>query len=225
MTISNATLEILRNFGTINPNLVVDGGTGLKTMAEAKNILASATITEEFPVAFGVYDLNQFLAVHQLIPDVDLDFGDANVSMKNTETKSSVRYGYADKSILTFPTKDVTMPPVDAEVEITNDMIDQIRKAAGVLGHQTLSIQALAGELSLNVVDAQSSSGNEFTLVVGEVDEALEFEFDFVIPSLKLIPGDYKVSLSSKFISLWEHKTREVKYWIALEKTSTYKKA
>ena len=79
MKISKDTLEILRNFGTINPNLVVDGGTGLKTMAEAKNILASATITEEFPVAFGVYDLNQFLAVHQLIPDVDLDFGDAEI--------------------------------------------------------------------------------------------------------------------------------------------------
>jgi len=225
MKINRDTLEILRNFGTINPNLVVDEGMELKTMAEAKNILASAKITEEFPVPFGVYDLNQFLAVHQLIPDVDLVFGEANVSMKNTETKSSVRYGYADRSILTFPTKDVTMPPADAVVDITGDMLDQIRKAAGVLGHQTLSIEAMAGELTLNVVDAQSSSGNEFTLVVGEIDEGVEFEFDFMIPSLKLIPGDYKVSLSSKFISLWEHKTRDIKYWIALEKTSTYKKA
>ena len=58
MNLSNDTVNVLKNFATINPNLVFQPGQKLKTISESKTILASATIVEDFPQEFGVYDLN-----------------------------------------------------------------------------------------------------------------------------------------------------------------------
>ena len=63
MNLSNDTLNVLKNFATINPNLVFKPGQKLKTISESKTILASAEIVEDFPTEFGVYDLNEFLSV------------------------------------------------------------------------------------------------------------------------------------------------------------------
>ena len=49
MELSTRTVEILRNFSTINQNIVVNGGNVIKTMSIAKNIVSQAEIEESFP--------------------------------------------------------------------------------------------------------------------------------------------------------------------------------
>lgn len=63
MQVSNETIEVLKNFAGINPNIVISPGQKLKTISEAKNIMAEADITEDFPLEFGIYDLHEFLSV------------------------------------------------------------------------------------------------------------------------------------------------------------------
>jgi len=75
MKISKETLEVLKNFSAINPNLVISEGNKLSTIAEAKNIMASTEVSETFPKEVGIYDLNEFLSAHSLIEDADLEFG------------------------------------------------------------------------------------------------------------------------------------------------------
>ena len=58
MKLSNDTLSVLKNFGSINQGLLFKQGKTLKTVSSLKNILAEATINEEIPTEFGVYDLN-----------------------------------------------------------------------------------------------------------------------------------------------------------------------
>ena len=58
VSISNDTLSVLRNFSSINPNVVLKPGQEVKTISEAKNILAVADIAEDFPTEMGIYDLN-----------------------------------------------------------------------------------------------------------------------------------------------------------------------
>ena len=48
------------------------------------------------------------------------------------------------------------------------------------------------------------------------------FNFIIDISNLKILPGDYDVEISSKLITQFSHKELSVKYWIALEKSSTY---
>ena len=223
MKISKETLEVLKNFSAINPNLVVNEGNKLSTIAEAKNIIATTPVTETFPKGFGIYDLNEFLSAHSLIEDADLEFGDDSVVMKSPT--SSITYRYADKSILTAPEKGVNMPESEVNITITEDLISQVRKAGGALGHPVVSITATEGDdnVYFEVKDPNNSSANTFQIKTNDYIGNAVFDFQFLITNLKLIPGDYKVSVSSKLISHWECiNNNSVEYWIALEKNSTF---
>ena len=223
MKISKETLEVLKNFSAINPNLVINEGNKLSTIAEAKNIMATTTVAETFPKEVGIYDLNEFLSAHSLIEDADLEFGDDSLTMKSAT--SSITDRYADKSILTSPEKGVNMPDAEVNITLTADIISQIRKAGGALGHPVVSITAFNGDdnVYLQVKDPENSSSNTFQIETGDYSGNAVFDFQFLIANLKLIPGDYKVSVSSKLISHWECiNNNPVEYWIALEKNSTF---
>ena len=66
MILSNETQDVLKNFSTINQNLVIKAGSNITTMSAMKNIVAKATVIEDFPKDFAIYDLNEFLAAVSL---------------------------------------------------------------------------------------------------------------------------------------------------------------
>ena len=222
MKISKETLDVLKNFSAINPNLVIEQGNKLSTIAEAKNIMASCEVAETFDKDIGIYDLNEFLSALSLIEDPEFVFGDQSVSIKSDLT--SLTYRYADRSILTSPEKGVNMPEADVNVQLSAEVINHIRRAGAALNHPIVSITTNANDtkLYLQVKDPSSSSSNIFQHEIGsDYDANAAFDFQFLISNLKLISGDYEVSVSSKLISHWKCiNNSSVEYWIALEKTS-----
>jgi hypothetical protein len=213
-------LAILKNFASINPNLEVKVGNRLATIAEAKNIYAVATLDEPFTKAFGIYDLNEFNAMINLIGDPELTFEDTCVKLKGEQTSGSFRY--SDPSILTTPQKDITMPPTDIKVSVTWQELCQIRKGASVLGHNIVSIESDNGKLSMKVIDPNNPTANTFVMDLDGDSHGSTFACQFMIENLKVLEGDYDVEISSKFISHWTHTTQAIEYFIALEKTSTF---
>ncbi len=222
MKISKETLDVLKNFSAINPNLVIEQGNKLSTIAEAKNIMASCEVAETFDKDIGIYDLNEFLSALSLIEDPEFVFGDQSVSIKSDLT--SLTYRYADRSILTSPEKGVNMPEADVNVQLSAEVINHIRRAGAALNHPIVSITTNANDskLYLQVKDPSSSSSNIFQHeIASDYDADAAFDFQFLISNLKLISGDYEVSVSSKLISHWKCiNNSSVEYWIALEKTS-----
>ena len=61
MKLSDKTIKLLKNFSSINQSILFKEGSKLRTISVMKNILAEATVDEEFPKDFGIYDLVQFL--------------------------------------------------------------------------------------------------------------------------------------------------------------------
>jgi hypothetical protein len=224
MKISKETIDVLKNFASIQPNLVLCEGDTIQTIAEAKNILASAKVQEAFPKKVGIYDLNEFLSALSLIEDPDLTFGDESVEIGSAV--SSLTYRYADSSILTHPEKEVNMPDAEVTVTLTADDIAQIRKASSALGHPIVSItkKEANGDTVMQIKDPSNSSSNTYSHKVSCNTDADSFDFQFLVSNLKLVNGDYDVSISSKLISHWASKTSSVEYWIALEKNSTFSK-
>ena len=220
MNISNETMEVLKNFASINPNLVFQPGQTLKTISEAKNIMAVAETVEDFP-EFGVYDLNEFLSVLNLISTPTLSYESNLVKIESDVSK--VKYFFSDKEILTTPQKDITMPDAEFGVEISADIISQIRKAAAVLGHSELSISGEDGIIKLAVLESKDSSANVFEMNL-DADNSCKNKFNFIlnIPNLKLLDGDYFVTISSKLISQWTNSNYPINYFIALEKSSEF---
>jgi hypothetical protein len=219
MQLSNETIEVLKNFANINPNLVVSAGSNLKTISEAKNIMASADISETFDTGFGIYDLNEFLSAINLIDSPTLEFTDNAVKIKNQT--SQVEYRFANVEILTSPAKSVNMPDADVSLTLSVDDISQIKRAAGALGHPVLSLSVVNNSVVAKVCDPNNPTANTWskTIPTDRIDDGVAFDYQFLISNLKLLPGDYLVNISNKLISSW--KSPIVEYWIALEKTST----
>ena len=226
MNISDETLDVLKNFASINPNIVISPGQKLKTISEAKNIMASAEIVEEFPQEFGVYDLNEFLSVLSLVQPAELSFDDKFTIISSTgDNRSKIKYFFSEPEILTTPQKDINMPECEFGILITESVLDQIRKAAAVLGHSELVLTGENGVVTSTVLDERDSTANTFSMELdGDNECKNEFKFVINIANLKLLPGDYFVSISSKLISNWTNVSRSapVNHFIALEKTSEF---
>lgn len=221
MNISKDTISILQNFASVNSNILIQSGNVIKTISVAKNILASAEIAETFPREFGIYDLNEFLSVFDLIEDASLDFGDKSVVLSNKN--QSVEYHYSAPELITHPSKDVKMPSSEVEVNLSQSVLSKIKKAASVLGHSNLIIQGDNGEVRLIVGDPNNKSSNTFDIILDSDNPCKEkFSFVLLINNLKLLNGDYKVVFSSKFISNFINQNVPLQYWIALEKNSSY---
>ena len=61
MKLSNDTRDVLKNYSTINANLLVSSGNKIATMSQMKNIVSLATLPDTFENEFAIYDLNEFL--------------------------------------------------------------------------------------------------------------------------------------------------------------------
>ena len=220
MKLTDNTLNILKNFAGINNSILVKQGNKLRTISMAKNILAEADISEEFPRDFAIYDLNQFLNGLSLHQDPDLDFNeDTYLSIK--EGKRRVKYFFADPNVITAPPeKDITLPTKDVCFQLDSASLEKLVKAAQVYQLPDLSAIGEAGVIKLVVRDKKNDTSNEYAIVVGETDS--EFTFNFKVENIKIIPGAYDVVVSSKLLSQFSNTKHDLKYYIALEPDSTF---
>jgi len=220
MKLSDQTLNILKNFAGINNSILVKQGTQLRTISVAKNILAEASIDEDFPRDFAVYDLNQFLNGLSLHQDPDLDFSpESYISIK--EGKRRVKYFYADPAVIVSPPeKEITLPSDDVQFQLDSSALEKLLKAAAVYQLPDLSAVGEAGVVKLVVRDKKNDTSNEFAVVVGETDK--EFSFNFKVENIKIIPGAYDVVVSQKLLSKFTNTNCDLKYYIALEPDSTF---
>ena len=220
MKLSDKTLGILKNFAGINNSILVKKGDNLRTISLAKNILAEASINEEFPRDFAIYDLNQFLNGLGLHQDPELDFReDSFLSIR--EGKRRVKYFFADPQVITAPPeKTLTLPTQDVCFQLESVTLEKLLKAAAVYQLPDLSAVSEAGVVKLVVRDKKNDTSNEFAIVVGETDK--EFSFNFKVENIKIIPGAYDVVISSKLLAQFTNINHNLRYFIALEPDSTF---
>ena len=221
MNISSETINILKNFSNINANLVFKPGQSLSTISEAKTIMAKATVSEDFAQEFGVYDLSEFLSVMNLVDSPVLNFEDKSVLISDHTGGTKVRYYYSELDILTQPTKDITMPECEVNFNLSAENLDKIKKAAAVLGHAELMFSCEGGNITAKVFDEKDATANTFDITLDTTSTEI-FKYVFSISNLKMLHGDYDVSISSKLISNWKNTNVPVEYFIALEKSSKY---
>jgi hypothetical protein len=222
MQLTENTMNVLKNFSSINENIVFEPGVEIKTISEAKNIIGKAVIDNEFSREFGIYQLPEFLNTLALCDEPSLDFGDDFVSIGDTTGVSRAKFYYSNPEVLTRPTKDIVMPSADVSFTLTADTLAKVKRAASVLGHTEVTVSVIDGVLCLTVLDSANSTSNTFSVDVAGDYSSTDFNFVWSIDNLRIVPGDYKVELSSKLISHFANQQHPIEYWIALEKNSKY---
>ena len=220
MKLSDSTLSLLKNFSSINQSILFKEGSKLRTISVMKNILAEATINEEFARDFGIYDLNQFLNGLSLHQKPELDFAnDGYVVIR--EGRSRSKYFFADPSVIvTPPDKEISLPSEDVCFELTTTVLEKLLKAAAVYQLPDISAVGEAGVVKLVVRDKKNDTSNAHEEVVGETDAT--FNFNFKVENIKILPGSYEVVVSQKLLSRFTSKNHDLTYYIALEPDSTF---
>ena len=217
MKLSEHTTSVLKNFASINQNLVIKEGKTISTMSAMKNIVAKATVPDTFNNEFAIYDLNEFLSALSLFKDPTLSFDEKSVRLNEEGGGSNLTYMFSDPSIVTAPKTEISMPSVEVEFTFTQDTFNQILKASAVLGVPDVVLKGTAGgNIDLTVTDRKNDTSNDFSITVGD-NAPSNFTYYFKVENLKLLSGDYKVEVSEKGISHFTNVTKPIEYFIALE--------
>jgi hypothetical protein len=217
MKLSKDTVSLIKNFAGINSNLLLKSGNKLATISSQKNVMADATVTETFP-DFGIYDLNEFLGAMSLFDDPDLDFQEKYVSISQGSMK--IKFFAADASVLVAPQKAITFPEAEINFTMTAGMLNMINKTASVLRASDVSIVGDGSTITAVVGDKKNVTGNSFSEPVGTTDKS--FKVNLKVENLKMLPGDYEVSISSKKISRFKSPSSDLVYYVAVEADSTF---
>ena len=223
MKLSEHTTSVLKNFASINQNLVIKEGKTISTMSAMKNIVAKAEVDEDFPREIAIYDLNEFLAALSLFTNPVLDFSENFVIItEEGKTGNSLKYFYSDPSVVTTPSSEITMPKTEVNFSLDSSDLSKVQRAASVIGSPDLVLEKNGVGSYLTVKDKKNDTANNYSLDV-DVEGQGDYNFYFKVENLKLMPLTYDVNVSSKNISHFKSQTSNaVEYWIALEPESSY---
>ena len=223
MKITRATFDILKNFSTINGSILVKEGNSLATISTSKNILAQAEVAETFENEFGIYDLGEFLRVagDESFIGAEYEFGTDAVVL--TKDRAMCRYYYADTStIVSPPDKTMVMPDADITFDLSLEDFGAVSNMANVLGKPDLALVSNGdGIIKLSVLDKKDPTSNTFDLEVGNGTNSA-FEMYFRTENIKVLRGNYTVTISAEGISHFTNNDIQLEYWIALEPDSKF---
>jgi gp45 sliding clamp, C terminal len=227
MKLSNETLSVLKNFGSINQGIFFKQGKTLKTVSSHKNILAEVTIKEEIPADFGVYDLNNFLSVVSLHKDdPSFEFDEKHVVIVGNKGRSKIKYRFCEPTmIVTPPEKQFVMPDAEVNFTITSEDFDWILRAASILSSPHIAIESDGKKISIVTLDLQNDSAHTDALEIAE-SNGNKFKMIFKTENLtKVMPGSYDVAISSKGVSHFKNKNVPLQYYISTESGSKFEAA
>ena len=224
MKLNQNTIDTLKNFAGINTNILIKQGDELSTISTMRNIFARAKVSDSFTNQFGIYDLNEFLSAVSGFSKPELTLKDKYLTISSEGSKSKVKYYYSDPSVIVSPQKEVNMPDADVTFSLTESNYKELLKMAAILKSPDLALTGTkGGDIVLKVCDKKNDTSNSFDITVGQ-NATADYTFYFKVENMKMLDGDYDVSVSSKSISHFKNKKLPIEYWIALEPDSTITK-
>jgi hypothetical protein len=219
MVLSKETLNIIRNFGTINGSLNLKAGKRISTISEGNTVLAEATVEDEFPIDFSVYDVAELLSSISVFKTPDISFNEKYLVI--SEGSSKIKFFAAGPGIVRDPPASIKFPEPEVSFLLTETNLASIVKTSGILKAADVGIVGRDGTLYAEVVDKKNPTSNSFTLELGDCDITLSAMLR--VENLKMIPGEYQVAISSKKISRFVNTNGSyVTYYVAIEADSKF---
>ena len=219
VTLSKKTLDVLKNFSTINSSIVFRKGSTVRTISNAENILAKFTGEENFPADFAIYDLSQFLSGISLFNDPQLEFTSNDfVSIRGGRTSAKYYFSDPEITLKSAPEKNVNFPGADLQFSLSGDDLIALQKASAVYSLPDLTFQSEEGLDTIKLIlrDKENDTSNTYDLTVAGCSTGT-YSLDVKIENIRLLPGDYSVKVSQHLISEWTNTNVDLTYYIALE--------
>jgi hypothetical protein len=224
MKFNARTIQILRNFSSIHQALIFKPGNVIKAMSDTKSILAKASLETEIEGSFAIYDMSKFLGAISMFDDPILTCKGSYIEIRQGNEK--IDYVCAEPSLIKAPPeKDIALPSVDVEFTLKDETINRVLKGMAITGANVMCITGDGERIFLEAKTVASSKNQQggngtpsYRAEVGSTDKT--FSFIFSADNIKLMAGDYDVSVTQKGLAHFVGK--DIEYWVAVESTSTY---
>jgi hypothetical protein len=217
ITISKETIQVLKNFSTVNGSLMIREGNVIKTISIGENMVAQYGCPETFPKTFGIYDLSQFIMGLELFANPTLIFdNDEYVTIKDDGKSAKYYFSSPEINLKAAPEKDINFPGADIDFRIGNKDMLALIKASSINKTQDLKFHSVGGTVIISLMDKENETSNVFSLEI-PCDNTGEYEFFMKVDNIRLFDGNYHVKISKHLITEWKHSSLDLTYYIALE--------
>ena len=207
-----ATIEILKNFSSINQSILIHEGNQLATMATTKNIFATAIVEDEFPKDFALYSLSEFLSVLSLFSEPKIEYGENDITIK--EGKMKVRYQYSSPAVVVSPPKGKSIPVRDVLLtfDLKKEDLAGLVKASAILKATDLIID----QHSMSVTNRKGND-NTYKIDIEAAEGDTDRSFALKVEYLKLIPNDYRVQVNERVLN-FTNEEKQLSYTFTLDR-------
>jgi hypothetical protein len=229
MQLSIATLDVLKNFSSINDSIILRPGNVISTLADSRFIVGRAEVAETFPKEVPIYKgLGDLLGMISLFDQPEIEFGDKSLTISAGRNKQVFRY--ADASNVIAPKKDPAETKFDWNFtfSLSSEEMRLLSKAASLNNAPHVIFESTGkGPIRVLVKDDKNDLANEFSIEVGAA-HATPFKIVLLRENFKMATGEYEISvhMSDKKISHWRHvggaNRDSLQFWLAIEISSTY---
>jgi len=216
MKFTAKTIQVLKNFASINSCIHFKKGNILKTVNQPYTIVGMAKLDQEIEQDFAIFDLNRFLGALSLFNNPDIKLHERYMTI--TDGSKELNYVFADPATILKPKDGLALPNVATTVKISASTLADILKALSVMGLPELALVGDGESISVQAINSEDPTSDVFKITnLGNTDKV--FKAIYKVENLKILPGEYTVDIASKGISLF--KGENIEYFVAIEKNST----
>lgn len=222
MKLTPEVVLVLKNFCSINTNLVVKEGNRIRTKSIAGQLLGEVNFDDvTFPVDFAIYDLNEFIGVLSMFSEPELVFESDYLTIKQGKLSVKYRYGDVDTFKVVPPQNELKQPPCEINFDIEQSEFANLIRAASIMKLPEIAIVSDGENVVAKVYDSHNPLSNDFSIDI-DLETDVPFTMIMAVDNLKLIPGDYSVSITSKKVAFFKNKKMSMSYVVMLNSDSTY---
>jgi hypothetical protein len=217
MKLSENTVQVLKNFSGINQSLQFKSGNVLKTISPLKTIYVEATVTENFPKDFALYDLNKLLAKVSLYKDAELSFDDDKVNISANKKSDYIKYCSPKVIVAPQDGKSITLTDPDCSFNLSHEDLEWMKKSAGISGSPNFIFESDGSVINFIATDIKDDSADQSKVEIGTVSDGKKFRVVMKVENFKLLEGSYEVAIAKKGLAQFKHKEHAITYYIAIE--------
>ncbi len=214
MKLSQATREILSHFATQGQNFVFKVGKRQSMYTSNKSRLVVADVEEEIPVQAGIVDLKKFVSCMNTFNEPELKFGETYASL--IEGATEAKFCLSGLESLIYPASELKFQGNGLQFKLNEESVKKILKYLRVMSYKELAIESRGGKVVARVLSAPQSDEDQLEISLGLCEQ--DFSLSLNVEGLNLIPDSYDLFLSEKAIVKLKSTTKELTYFLAVNK-------
>jgi len=215
MKLTQKTVQILKNFASINQGIHIKKGDSLSTMSQVQSIVAKAKLDQEFEHSFALYDLNKFLGALSLFNDPELKIHEKYLTIQDDNRE--LNYTFTSPKMIAEPLV-VKLPQELSTFDVSAKVLSDVTKALNVMSLPEIAFIGDGENVSIHAVDSSNPTSDTYKVTnLGKTDNV--FTAIFKIESMKIIPNDYRLTLTK---GVAYYAGSNIEYWVVAERNSKF---